>query len=58
MITFKKKEVNDKIIALCNEGKKDEAVKLCQSQGENIDYEAALKHVEDITDIIVSDNTM
>ena len=52
------KEVNDKIIALCNEGKKDEAVKLCQSQGEDIDYDSALKHVEDITDVIVSDNTI
>ena len=52
------KEVNDKIIALCNEGKKDEAVKLCQSQGEDIDYDSALKHVEDMTDVIVSDNTM
>jgi hypothetical protein len=43
---------------LCNEGKKDEAVKLCQSQGEDIDYDSALKHVEDMTDVIVSENTM
>ena len=53
------KEVNDKITALCNEGKKDEAVKLVQSQGEDIDYDSALKHVEDLIDVnaIVSDNT-